>query len=200
MEQQHELYVVRKSFKSAGIFYAIGSLIEDLSVVKLAKIKVNEGKIRPVPSDEEGREALCHFYLTKLGVNLAEILAEGVSKGSISAATEITDASVDTTPPGTPDVDVTSTDADPIVPNDDSTLPDVDSILATGGIVSNEVLLGIQDSKEEVIPLDTVKDVTITNIMDTLLNAIPAAQTHQIPDTTPKVNPTVKVVTPPVKK
>jgi len=96
-----ELYVIRRPFKSAGEFYAVGTILDDLSPIKLSKVKLNEGKIQILPKDEKQLENLCDYYKTKLGVDLAANLAERVSKGSNSAETGNTGAGAIQPNPGT---------------------------------------------------------------------------------------------------
>jgi hypothetical protein len=45
------MYVVKKSFKSMGKFYGVGSIIEDPTAIKRFKSKVNEGKVIVVSDD-----------------------------------------------------------------------------------------------------------------------------------------------------
>lgn len=98
----NQLYVVRVPFKSAGKFYAAGTFLRSLENIKLAKIKLNEQKIVPVPEDEKGLAKLHDWFYYRHKVDFKKALATmKSSQGSGSAATVKPNASAIPTTPGT---------------------------------------------------------------------------------------------------
>jgi hypothetical protein len=75
-------YIVRRSFKTQGEFYPVGTILTDISDIKLSKIKLNEGKIVLLPQEEDKRKAYTDYFLGKTGVDLEEKLSVRASKGS----------------------------------------------------------------------------------------------------------------------
>ena len=63
-----KLYVVKKPFKSMGKFYGVGSIIEDPTVVKRFKSKVNEGKIIVV--SEDNLRSVASYIKARSGVDI----------------------------------------------------------------------------------------------------------------------------------
>lgn len=115
------LYVVRRPFKTRGVFYAVGTLLDDLQPIKYAQIKINEKKIIPIPEDPAALGRLCEYFRVRLGIDLEGLLAEGVSKGSESAEQKEPVVNIPTTP-GTPNTGgvskpgVSSNSPGPVVP------------------------------------------------------------------------------------
>lgn len=97
-----KLYVIKQTFKSQGKLFEAGSLLEDLSEIgRLAKIRLNEGKVVELTSKDQV-DQLDHYFVTKFGgKSLKAQLAERASKGSDSAATEKQEGAKASTPPGT---------------------------------------------------------------------------------------------------
>lgn len=77
----NQLYVVAKPFKSAGVFYARGTLITHPEQIKLFRFKVEEKKILPIPDNKVELESLCDLFAIKLKTDLRKILADAASKG-----------------------------------------------------------------------------------------------------------------------
>jgi hypothetical protein len=97
-----KLYVIKQTFKSAGKLFEAGSLLEDLSEIgRLAKIRLNEGKVIELTSAEQVDQLDHYFKVRHGGVSLKAQLAERASKGSEGAATEKQQGAKATTPPGT---------------------------------------------------------------------------------------------------
>jgi len=94
-------YIVRRDFKAGGEFYPAGQIIEDVTTVKLFKVRINEGLIVPLPSDEVSLEALRYYFENRLGLDLAKILQARATEGSIVAAPVKPSASANPKPPGT---------------------------------------------------------------------------------------------------
>lgn len=74
------IYVVKRPFKSAGKYYAVGTILEDLTGVKLPKIKVREGKLVPfykgAPRYEDNLKYLEHRSGRELRRAIKEALSE----------------------------------------------------------------------------------------------------------------------------
>lgn len=95
-----QLYLVKTTFKAGGIVYLAGSLVEDLSEIRLFKVRMNEGKLVPLPEGKD-LENLAYFFKEKYAIDLKARVEERVSKGSEIAATA--KPSVNVIPPtGTP--------------------------------------------------------------------------------------------------
>ncbi|MMZ45702.1 hypothetical protein D3C75_232910 [compost metagenome] len=75
------LNVVRRPFKTNGLFYAAGTVIDDPAAIRLFRNKVNEGKI--VQVDEHNLEAMATYLYHKQGVDVADDL-----KGALTRAIE----------------------------------------------------------------------------------------------------------------
>lgn len=77
------MFIVRRAFTSRGHRYCPGDLIDDVSVIKLAKCKINDKKIMVVPEDEQARKQLEYYFKEKIGVVVklaTEKKAEAVPK------------------------------------------------------------------------------------------------------------------------
>lgn len=94
-----QLYVVRRPFRSGTQLLKAGTVIADISEVKLAKIRLNERNLVELPSDEKELEALKYFVRVKYGGDLDAELAALDSKGSEVAEPEAPKQV--TPPPGT---------------------------------------------------------------------------------------------------
>lgn len=94
------LYLVKTTFKAGGKVYLAGDLIENLSTIRLFKIRLNEGKLIPLPADKKALDSLQDYFRERYNIDLKKRIAERVSKGSDGAEDKNTGAS--TTPPGTP--------------------------------------------------------------------------------------------------
>lgn len=97
------LYVVRTPFKAGGNFYEAGLLLteEALFEIKLAKIRLNERKIIPIPTEKDQLINLCDYFEIRMGVDLRAKIAREASKGSDSAEPKKPSASANPTTPGT---------------------------------------------------------------------------------------------------
>lgn len=94
-----QLYLVKTTFKAGGKVFMAGSLLEDLSEVRLFKVRMNEGKLIPLPEGSD-LDNLSHFFKDKYGIDLKEqVAAKRASKGSNSAEQKNHEAS--NPPPGT---------------------------------------------------------------------------------------------------
>jgi len=62
------MYVVKKPFKSMGKFYGVGSIIEDPTIIKRFKSKVNEGKVIKVSDDN--LQTVAAYIKARSGVNI----------------------------------------------------------------------------------------------------------------------------------
>ena len=65
------MYVVRRAFKSAGVCYNPGDVIEDITRVKRIKSKLGFNKI--VIVTEQNFEAMAKFFKAKFGVDLPKL-------------------------------------------------------------------------------------------------------------------------------
>lgn len=70
------MYVVRRAFKSAGVCYNPGDVIEDITRVKHIKSKLGFNKI--VIVTEQNFETMANFFKTKFGVDLPKLNNTGV--------------------------------------------------------------------------------------------------------------------------
>jgi hypothetical protein len=127
-------YVIRRDFKSRGNWYTKGMIVTeaDLENIKYARIKINEGKIRRLPEDEEGLKTLCEYFQVKLGIDLEGILAGRVSK-ALESAEPIEIVASDPTPPGT-----------------------TPKKWAKGGIAKQVPLIGDNGSIEAIVPMEEI--------------------------------------------
>lgn len=95
-----QVYLVKVTFKAGGKVFLAGDLLEDLSEVRLFKVRMNEGKLVPLPQGKD-LENLAHFFKEKYAIDLNARIAERASKGSKIA--EVTNPNVNVIPPtGTP--------------------------------------------------------------------------------------------------
>ena len=78
------MYVVRRAFKSAGVCYKPGDVIEDITRVKHFKSKLGFNKI--VIVTEQNFEAMANFFKVKFGVDLPKIDSTEVSAESTRPA------------------------------------------------------------------------------------------------------------------
>lgn len=74
------MYVVRRAFKSAGVCYNPGDVIEDITRVKRIKSKLGFNKI--VIVTEQNFEAMANFFRAKFGVDLPKLNGTDVSTAS----------------------------------------------------------------------------------------------------------------------
>jgi hypothetical protein len=63
-------YIVRRPFKSVGMFYGVGSVIEDPTKIKRFKSKVKEGKI--VSVDKDNLEHMAKYIKVRTGTDIRE--------------------------------------------------------------------------------------------------------------------------------
>lgn len=113
-----QIYIVARPFRSMGRFFAVGTIIEDLSEVKLGKIKMKERKIIPVPDDDVEYAKLKDYLEHRRGVDLEQILddyeatsgeevtqepKEPVTPPEAPSVAEPSAKADSTPPPGTPD-------------------------------------------------------------------------------------------------
>lgn len=113
-----QIYIVARPFRSMGRFFAVGTIIEDLSEVKLGKIKMKERKIIPVPDDDTEYAKLKDYLEHRRGVDLEQILddyeatseeedanepKEPVTPPEAPSVAEPSAKADSTPPPGTPD-------------------------------------------------------------------------------------------------
>lgn len=71
--------VVKRPFRSNGVFYAAGSIIKEPAVVRLFRSKVAEGKI--VIVDEHNIDKISDYLLYKQGVDVKELLKGALLRG-----------------------------------------------------------------------------------------------------------------------
>ncbi|MNU72328.1 hypothetical protein D3C71_617840 [compost metagenome] len=116
-----QIYIVARPFRSMGRFFAVGTIIEDLSEVKLGRIKMKERKIIPVPDDDNEYTKLKDYLAHRRGVDLEQILddydatsaeeeadepKEPVTTPEAPSVAEPSAKADSTPPPGTPDPEV----------------------------------------------------------------------------------------------
>lgn len=89
-----QIYLVKTTFKAGGIVYLAGSLVEDLSTIRLFKIRLNEGKLIPLPEEGKVLDDMTLFFEQRYGIDLKARIAERASKGSNSAENPNPSASV----------------------------------------------------------------------------------------------------------
>lgn len=80
------LKVVSRPFKSAGVFYPVGSIIEDPTAIKLYKTKVKDKKIIDV--DEHNVDDVSYYLLAKHGVDVKGKLKEALSPSTVEYTEE----------------------------------------------------------------------------------------------------------------
>ena len=66
------LYIVKRSFKSNGKVYLLGSVITDPSGIHLFKTKIKDGKLIEVT--EQNVESIAAYVLTRTGVDPTPII------------------------------------------------------------------------------------------------------------------------------
>lgn len=71
-----------------------GDLIEDLSAIRLFKVRLNEGKLIPLPKEGKVLDDMSMFFELRYGIDLKARIAERASKGSSSAENPNPSASV----------------------------------------------------------------------------------------------------------
>ena len=76
-----QLYVVRRTFKTNGEIFVQGTILDDVSDIKLARTKIREGKIVPLPSDESKLAKYVDYFQAKVGVDLKAGIQSKASKG-----------------------------------------------------------------------------------------------------------------------
>lgn len=96
-----KLYLVKQTFKAGGKLFEAGSLIEDLSEIKLFKIRLNEGKLIPLPSEGKELDNLDHFFRERYGLDLKTKIKARASKGS-NVAEPVVQKAIATPTTGTP--------------------------------------------------------------------------------------------------
>ena len=64
--------IVKRPFKSNGVFYAAGSVITDPAEIRLYKTKVKDGRIIDVY--EQDVDDISEYFLSKMGVDIKESL------------------------------------------------------------------------------------------------------------------------------
>jgi hypothetical protein len=98
-----QLYLVKTTFKAGGVVFLAGDLVEeqDLAGIRLVKIRLNEGKLIPLPEEGQVLDTMTLFFEQRYGIDLKARIAERASKGSNSAENPNPSAS-DIPPTGTP--------------------------------------------------------------------------------------------------
>lgn len=66
------LNLVKRPFKSNGVFYPAGTVIQNPAGIHLYKTKLKDGKIIVV--DEHNVDSVAHFFLHRHGLNIKEKL------------------------------------------------------------------------------------------------------------------------------
>jgi hypothetical protein len=92
-----------RSFKAGGVLYEAGSLIASIEQIKLGKIRLNEGKIVPLPAEDDPKfHQLQDYFQQRYNHDLTEELAKHTKKAPVAAEPHKTVVSHPT--PGTPKV------------------------------------------------------------------------------------------------
>lgn len=78
------MYVARRAFKSAGVCYSPGDVIEDITRVKHIKSKLGFNKI--VVVTEQNFEAMTRFFKGKFDVDLPKLNDANVNTASADSA------------------------------------------------------------------------------------------------------------------
>lgn len=94
-----KIYLVKTTFKSGGEVFLAGDLLDDLSEVRLFKVRMNEGKLVPLPEGKD-LDNLATYFKDRYAIDLKARIKEFNSKGSDSAETDKPEASIP--PTGTP--------------------------------------------------------------------------------------------------
>lgn len=99
-----QLYLVKTTFKAGGVVFLAGDLVEeqDLAGIRLVKIRLNEGKLIPLPEEGQVLDTMTLFFEQRYGIDLKARIADRASKGSDSAETKDPDVNV-IPPTGTPE-------------------------------------------------------------------------------------------------
>lgn len=111
-----QIYIVARPFRSMGRFFAVGTIIEDLSEVKLGKIKMKERKIIPVPDDDVEYAKLKDYLEHRRGVDLEQILDDYEATSGEEVTQEPKEPKEPVTPPEAPSVAEPSAKADSTPP------------------------------------------------------------------------------------
>lgn len=147
-------HIVRRAFKAGGEFFPTGYLVEDITTIKLFKIRVNERLLIPIPEDPKELKALEEYFWERFKLQLSVILAGGVSKGSEIAEPKDPDASEPPTP-GTSE--------------------------PQGGIIPDtQVPLSSDSGGEVIVPLDQIPKV-LAEIPSVPLKPMPTAVQAKTP-------------------
>ena len=83
------MYVVRRAFKSAGVCYKPGDVIDDITRVKRIKSKLGFNKI--VIVTEQNFEAMAEFFKAKFGVDLPKFADADADAGTAADAIKTAD-------------------------------------------------------------------------------------------------------------
>ena len=77
-----KLYIIRRPFKSCGVFYDRGDIIKDthLPQIKRYKTKLIEKKIIPIPTDAQELKELDYYFQEKFGISLIDKLKKITAK------------------------------------------------------------------------------------------------------------------------
>lgn len=68
------MFVVKRAFKSVNKVYAVGSIIEDPTTIRLFKSKVNEGKI--VAVNEQNINHIAEYIYNRVGIDIKKALVK----------------------------------------------------------------------------------------------------------------------------
>lgn len=101
-------YLVIRTFKAGGKLYEAGTIVDDLASIKLAKIRINEGKLILLPTEEADVARWQQYFRLRYNIDLeAAIASANQVKGSDIAEPVIPSPPVQApTTPGTPGVTV----------------------------------------------------------------------------------------------
>lgn len=102
-------YYVTRTFKAGGLLFLAGTLLNEITNIRLHKIRLNEGKIKPFPSEGPEREKLSDYYRDRFSLNLEEEIQKFEAKTEVSA--EQAKKAVKQPTPGTPNTNVAATPA-----------------------------------------------------------------------------------------
>lgn len=97
-----QAYLAVRAFKAGGEFHPVGTIFQDVTTVKLHKIRIQDRILRAIPSeDSKEYDVLADFLRERYALDLTEIIAADASKGTDVAEPEDPSASAVTPPPGT---------------------------------------------------------------------------------------------------
>lgn len=98
-------YVVRRAFKTNGVFYPVGTLVSEEMDIKLFRTKCRENKIVLLETEDEALQEQKEFFELKLGVTIDTPKAAEISTGVKVAGTPVAKAKETEKPTtGTPEV------------------------------------------------------------------------------------------------